>query len=395
VSETRFLISREDWSLHRQGQMDQERHMERIREAIRANLAEIVSDESLIAGDGQKVVRLPIKALKEYRFRLDWQRQHRVGEGGDTAREGDPMGTGPGAGATGAGDGPPGEEVGEEWFETGFTVDDLDEILFADLALPHLEPKRQPDLTTESHEWRDVRPQGLQSNIDKKRTLMEAIKRNRLAGRPPLAGLSRSDLRFRTWDVARTPQASAVLIFMMDTSGSMGPGEKHVARSLCFWMVRFLRTRYENVRLHFVAHTTEAREVSEEAFFTKGEAGGTRCSSAYEYALQLIDRQYPPDLYNLYAFHFSDGDNLLSDNPRAAALMRQLLERCSLVGYGQIETQPQYLAMPYYQPNTLLTLFQQEIDHPRFVTAQIRDRAEVHAALRAFFDPKRREKGAG
>ncbi|MFS8640906.1 MAG: sporulation protein YhbH [Symbiobacteriaceae bacterium] len=385
MADTPFLISREDWSLHRQGQMDQERHQARIREAIRANLAEIVSDEAIIASDGRKVVRLPIRVLKEYRFRLDWQKQERVGEAAGDVRPGDAVGA---AGAAGrAGGKGAGEEAGDEWFETDVPLEELEELLFAELSLPHLEPKQDPLLTTRYLDWRDVRRHGITANIDKKRTLLEAMKRNRLAGRPPLAGIRREDLRFRTWDEAETPQASAVLIIIMDTSGSMGTGEKHIARSLCYWMVRFLRTRYEQVRLHFVAHTTEARELDEEAFFTRGESGGTRCSSAYEYALQLIERQYPPDRHNLYAFHFSDGDNLISDNPRAVALLRKLLERCALVGYGQIEIQPQQLGMPYYQPNTLLSLYRQEIDHPRFVTAMIRERSDIYAALRAFFPP--------
>lgn len=395
MPETPFLISREDWSLHRQGQMDQERHQARIREAIRANLADIVSDEAIIASDGRKVVRLPIRVMKEYRFRLNWQKQGRVGEAGRPVSAGQPVARSDEA-AEAVGRGGPGEEAGEDWFETDLAVEELEELLFADLSLPHLEPRQEPHITTQHHEWRDVRRQGIYANIDKKRTLMEAIKRNRLAGRPPLAGLRREDLRFRTWDDTETPQANAVLLVMMDTSGSMGSGEKYIARSLCFWMVRFLRTRYDRVKLHFIAHTTEAREMEEEAFFTRGESGGTRCSSAYEYALRLIERQYPPDRHNLYAFHFSDGDNLISDNPRAVALLKQLLARCALVGYGQIETQPQYMAMPYYQPNTLLTLYQQEIEHPRFVTALIRDRSEIYAALRAFFPPAgERERGAG
>lgn len=395
MAETDFWISREDWSLYQRGRLDQERHLQRIREAIRANLAEIVSDESIIAEGGGKVVRLPIRVLREYRFRLDWRKQNRVGEAAAAAGNGQGESGRPGAAGVGALGGGAGDEPGEDWFETDFAVEDLEEILFAGLELPHLEPRQQPDLTARHYEWRDVRPRGLQSNIDKKRTLLEAIKRNRMAGRPPLAGIRREDLRYKTWDVAERPQADAVLLVMMDTSGSMGPTEKYVARSLCFWMVRFLRTRYRSVRVHFIAHTTDAKEVTEEAFFTKGEAGGTRCSSAYEYALQLIDRQYPPDQHNLYAFHFSDGDNLISDNPRAVALIRRLLERCNLVGYGQIETQPQYQAAPYYQPHTLFNLFQQEVAHPRFVAVQIKHRTDVYAALRAFFRPGRDEGRAG
>lgn len=388
MSQTRYLISREDWSLHRQGQMDQERHQERIREALKANLPGIVSDESIITSDGKKLIRVPIRTLQEYRFKLDWQKQNQVGQGEGGSQKGQPVGGGQG-GQPGPGQGgsQAGEAPGEEWFEVAVSVEELEELLFEQLSLPHLDPKRQPDLSAREYQWRDVHRQGLQSNIDKKRTLMEAIKRNRLAGRPPLAGLSRADLRYKTWEEEFRPQASAVLIAMMDTSGSMGEAEKYLARSMYFWMVRFLRTKYDNVRIHFLAHSTEAREVTEEEFFTRGESGGTRCSSVYDLALRLIAENYPPELYNLYAFHFSDGDNLLSDNPKTVALVRQLLEHCNLVGYGEIEVQPQYLGMPYYQASTLMSLFQQQIDHPRFVKTTIREKADVPAALRTFFPP--------
>src|SRR5216117_2693527 len=52
-------VSQHDWSLHRKGQIDQERHKEKIREAIKKNLGEIVSEESIILSDGTKRVRVP------------------------------------------------------------------------------------------------------------------------------------------------------------------------------------------------------------------------------------------------------------------------------------------------------------------------------------------------
>ncbi|MEG3070922.1 MAG: DUF444 family protein [Candidatus Syntrophopropionicum ammoniitolerans] len=39
-------------------------------------------------------------------------------------------------------------------------------------------------------------------------------------------------------------------------------------------MVRFLRTRYNNVQIVFLAHHTEAKETTEEEFFTKKPAAG-------------------------------------------------------------------------------------------------------------------------
>ena len=110
---------------------------------------------------------------------------------------------------------------------------------------------------------------------------------------------------------------------MMDISGSMGEFEKYIARSFYFWMVRFLRTKYNNVKIVFISHHTEAKEVTEEEFFTHGESGGTQVSSAYELALQIIAERFNPDDWNIYPFHFSDGDNLPWDNERCVGLVQQ------------------------------------------------------------------------
>ncbi len=64
-------ISQHDWSLHRKGSIDQERHKQKIREAVKKNLADIVSEESIILSDGKKIVKVPIRSLDEYRFRFD------------------------------------------------------------------------------------------------------------------------------------------------------------------------------------------------------------------------------------------------------------------------------------------------------------------------------------
>ena len=73
----------------------------------------------------------------------------------------------------------------------------------------------------------------------------------------------------------KKPESKAVVLAMMDTSGSMGQWEKYMARSFFFWMTRFLRTKYERVEIEFIAHHTEAKVVTEEEFFKKGESGGT------------------------------------------------------------------------------------------------------------------------
>jgi uncharacterized sporulation protein YeaH/YhbH (DUF444 family) len=165
---------------------------------------------------------------------------------------------------------------------------------------------------------------------------------------------------------------------------SMGEFEKYIARSFYFWMVRFLRTKYANVKIVFISHHTEAKEVTEEEFFTHGESGGTQVSSAYELALQIIKERFNPEDWNIYPFHFSDGDNLPWDNERCVALVEQLMRQCNIFGYGEIREGH------YRSPSTLMSAYN-SIDDPKFIAVTISDRAEVYPALRRFFATREME----
>lgn len=375
MAKTNFIISREDWSLHRKGEIDRQRHQEKVREAIKKNLADIVSEESIIMHDGRKVVKVPIRSLDEFHFRFDFRKQQHGGQGDGNSKAGDVVysepqhGQGKGKGA--------GEEPGVDYYEADITVDELAGMIFEDLGLPNLEQKKKPEIASESNEFKDVRKKGIASNIDRKRTIMEVIKRNALKGNPGLHGITPEDLRFKTWETTYKFESSAVVLAMMDTSGSMGPFEKYIARSFFFWMVRFLRTKYNNVQIVFLAHHTEAKETTEEEFFTKGASGGTRCSSVYKLALDVIEKRYSPQDYNIYGFHFSDGDNLSSDNENCVKYINELLEVCNMVGYGEIEG-------PYYYTSTLRNTFK-KLQNPKFTCVTIRDKSGVYPALKKFF----------
>jgi DNA-binding transcriptional regulator WhiA len=164
----------------------------------------------------------------------------------------------------------------------------------------------------------------------------------------------------------------------MLSHNSMGEFEKYIARSFYFWMVRFLRTKYNNVHIVFISHHTEAKEVTEEEFFHKGESGGTQVSSAYELALQVIQERYNPYDWNIYPFHFSDGDNLPWDNDRCVQLVNKLMELCNIFGYGEIREGH------YRSPSTLMSAYN-KITDKKFIAVTISDKKEVYPALRKFF----------
>jgi len=528
-------VSQHDWSLHRKGQIDQERHKEKIREAVKKNLGEIVSEESIILSDGKKMVRVPIRSLDEYRFRFDPGRQTHAGQGNGKSKPGDVVAQEPKQGKGKKGEA--GKEAGHDYYEAEITMEELAEMIFEDLALPNLEQKRQQELQTEAVRFTDVRKKGPLTNLDKKRTIMENMKRNAAKGVAKFQDIKSEDLRFKVWEPTIKYQSNAVVIAMMDVSGcltaghhiemadgsykdiaeivegdqvacldlttlekttapvvekfskiasetlaietedanmratpqhrfyvydemdnciiekhadelqvgdklilvnswgsptatlddreyissalkrslivsrvqkithitepvqvydfgvdkhhnyivdgmlshnSMGEFEKYIARSFYFWMVRFLRTKYNNVQIVFLSHHTEAKEVTEEEFFHKGESGGTQVSSAYELALQIIQERYNPHDWNIYPFHFSDGDNLPWDNDRCVQLVHKLMELCNIFGYGEIREGH------YRSPSTLMSAYN-KITDKKFIPVTISDKKDVYPALRKFF----------
>ncbi len=114
-------ISQHDWSLHRKGAIDQERHKQKIREAIKKNLADIVSEESIILSDGKKVIKVPIRSLEEYRFRYDPGRQQHAGQGDGKSKVGDVVASEPRPGAVVGRSGDAGEEPGVDYYEAEVT----------------------------------------------------------------------------------------------------------------------------------------------------------------------------------------------------------------------------------------------------------------------------------
>jgi sporulation protein YhbH len=376
IAVARMSVSQADWTLHRKGHIDQHRHNEKVKEAIKRNLHEIVSREDIILSDGKTVVKVPIRSLEEYKFRFDPNKRDGVGQGQGGSKVGDVIGH---AGDDdGQGPGQAGSEPGYDYYEAEVSLEDLAALIFEDLGLPNLQEKKQRELEAESIRFTDIRRHGIMSNLDKRRTIMQNIKRNALRGKARLERIRSEDLRFKTWEREVRYESNAVVIAMMDVSGSMGEFEKYVARSFYFWMVRFLRTKYSNVDIVFLSHHTEAKEVTEHEFFTKGESGGTRVSSAYQLALDIIKERYSPADWNIYPFHFSDGDNMFSDNRRCVELVDQLIEICNLFGYGQIK-------QGWYPAGTLMSVYSQEIQNDKFIAVTIEDKEDVYPALQRFF----------
>jgi uncharacterized protein len=375
-------LTKQDWSLHRKGPIDQARHNQKVKDAIKKNLADIVSEESIITADGNKVVKIPIRSLDLPHFRFDNRRNQQPGQGNGDSKVGDVLGGGDAQGQAPGKGRKAGDQAGIDYYEAEITLEELAALVFEDLGLPNLEDRGKAEVQAEDVRFNEIRKHGPMSNLDKRRTLLENLRRNARDGHASVGGVTNDDLRFKTWVPDIREETNAVVIAMRDVSGSMGEFEKYISRSFYFWMVRFLRTKYDHVKIVFITHHTEAKEVDEEAFFNLGESGGTKVSSAYQLALDIVKDRYPPALWNIYPFHFSDGDNWGEvDNQRCLDLVRQMLGMCNQFGYGEIQEGGRRSI------STLMSAFQ-HLDDPKFSGVTITSKEDVLPALRKFFSTR-------
>jgi len=366
---------------------DRMRHREKVRQSIRENIADIIAEESIIGRDRGRIIKVPIRGIKEYRF-IHGDNAGGVAQGQGDVSPGDVIEDGRGQGQ---GDGKGGNQPGVDYYETDITIEELVNIMFEDLELPDLERKKLRQVESERQTRRKgYRQVGIRVRLDKRRTVREKLRR-RFAVRARTGGdepgerfpFHEDDLVYRhvTTDVKK--ESNAVVICMMDTSGSMDTMKKYLARSFFFLLCRFVSTRYRNVEIVFIAHHARANEVTEEEFFRKGEAGGTLISSAYERALEVIAARYHPSLWNIYAFHCSDGDNFDADNDAALRRAGELCEVCNLFGYGEIKPHGHYA----YE-SSMMTVFRKLLA-PNFLALRIERKEDVFPSFRTFLSKDR------
>jgi sporulation protein YhbH len=398
---------------------DRLRHRQKVRESIRENIADIIAEESIIGKNRDRVIKVPLRGIKEYRF-VYGDNSGGASQGDGNSRPGQVVGKtgkeGPGKGDDMAGDRP-----GVDYYETDVTLEELIEIMFEDLELPNLERRALREIQSDySSKRKGYRHVGIRVRLDKRRTAKQRVMRMLAAERrangnkvvqevatesedvleepadievPALNALHpdsgvivrkrrfpfhQDDLRYKHIEVDTREESNAAVLCIMDTSGSMDTMKKYLARSFFFLLYQFISTRYRNVEIVFIAHHTEANEVTEEEFFHKGESGGTFISSGYLKALEIIQERYHPSLWNLYAFHCSDGDNFDSDNPTALKAAEELAEICNLFGYGEIKP----LGSRYYE-SSMLNVFRR-IQAPNFHTVLIERKEDIWPSFKAF-----------
>lgn len=144
------------------------------------------------------------------------------------------------------------------------------------------------------------------------------------------------DQRYRKTERVMVKSAQAVIIMIMDVSGSMSQEHKEIARRFFTLQYAFIRRKYPNTEIRFIVHTDVAEEVDEEEFFTTRRSGGTIISPSFEEAAKIIATQYDLTQTNIYLSYAGDGDNWATDNAKAVAVLKELLPKLRHAVYAQV-----------------------------------------------------------
>lgn len=364
-------------------EQDHQRFRQIVRGKIRKDLRRFLTRGEFIGQEGGKAVSVPVHDLDIPTFRYG---DNSGGVGMGEGKEGQTVGAPGDGGQGGAG----GDQPGQHVLEVDVSLEELADILGEELELPRIQPKGAHNITSIKDKYTGIRPTGPASLRHFKRTYREALKRQLTMGlydpANPVIVPIRRDQRYRSWSEVKKPQSNALIVYMMDVSGSMGNQQKELVRLQAFWIDAWLRRNYEGIESRYIVHDVVASEVDRQTFFHIREDGGTRISSALKCAHELLEAHYDPADWNIYLFHFSDGDNSSeADNRLCVQMLEQnLLPNANLFGYCQVSS-------PYGSGsfiNVLRSAFSDaSADQPgsKLITSKINDRDDIIESLRTFF----------
>ncbi len=401
--------------------VNRRRFLKRYRQQIKKAVDKAIDGRSITdIGQGEKI-NIPNKDLSEPNFGYDSGGiQERVLPGNEEFIKGDKVKRPP-QGEGGGGSQASNEGEGEDDFIFEISREEFLQFFFEDLELPDLVKKELATLEEEKSVRAGYTTSGVPTNLHVVRSLRGAMQRRiALGGKskrrlkeaqteleqlqqdepnsPLIHALQEEishlraklnkipyiddfDLRYRNRVKIPHPSTQAVMICLMDVSGSMTQDKKEMAKRFFMLLYLFLHRNYEKIKIVFIRHHTQAKEVDEEEFFYSRETGGTIVSSALEMATEVIHERFPPTAWNIYVAQASDGDNWDDDNAKCASVLGDHL--MPLVQYFA------YIDIRSHQQGGLWRTYEQiSGQYENFAMEQIEDARDIYPVFRSLFKKK-------
>jgi len=146
----------------------------------------------------------------------------------------------------------------------------------------------------------------------------------------------REDRRYRYPEIIEEREKNVVVVNIRDVSGSMRETKRELVERTFTPLDWYLQGKYDNAEFVYIAHDAEAWQVERSEFFGIQSGGGTKISSAYELAEELLE-EYPWHEWNRYVFAAGDSENSRNDTDQRVI---PLIEEIPANLHAYVETQP-------------------------------------------------------
>jgi hypothetical protein len=302
----------------------------------------------------------------------------------------------------GGGGGPQASEDDSDVIYMPISYEEFVELIGLLFDLPWLKPTDEDRILTLSLKTRGTKRSGPMARMDKNATAKARLERyyaTRNARPEEFAHLEdgqmptveefpfhKVDLRFRRIEEVWDPDSKAVVFYELDTSGSMSGEPLAMAKFFFLLMLIWLRSKYKEVTVVYIAHSGKATRIRDEKDFFRTDAnGGTRFTDAHEMVVSIANSEFGGDGWNKYCFHATDG---FEQSPQgiAAAIDKIIRAGFNLFGYLEVDLwagwgggfggSPGWLSFDYLSGDT----------KPHCGRGRVKSMDEVPAAMKAIID---------
>lgn len=399
---------------------------------IKKSLRENLQNRSITDVSSGEKVKVPIDTIREPTFGHDWNSgtNHRVLPGNKDYVPNDqidrPSGDNQGARGKQASNS---TDTTEDEFTFTLTKEEFYDLLFEDLELPDLVKKQ----LKKSNKW-EIKREGISnvgnpSNLNVIRTMKSSLGRRIVLRKPnektileleqellntdvqdprymeiqqqlmilrkKVQGVSYVDpidLRYNVFNKKNVPSTTAVMICVMDVSGSMDERKKDIAKRFFMLLYMFLQKKYQNVVIEFIRHHSTAERVDEQTFFYDRVSGGTVVSTGLQLAHDIIHSEYDPNLYNVYVCQVSDGDNYDDDNAICTKLLNEkLLPIIQYMAYIEVMDEggyDEYGLLHYFNTRLFNTYQTVANNNPKLQIAKVQAVNDIYKVFRNLFEKR-------
>lgn len=172
------------------------------------------------------------------------------------------------------------------------------------------------------------------SSID---DIEQEMRRTPVAEEIDSVALREEDKRHKFPKITTEYEKNAVVVFIRDVSGSMRQDKRRLVERAFTPIDWYLTGKYDNAEFVYIAHDAEAWETERKDFFGIESSGGTKISSAYELAQEILDKRYNWSEWNRYVFAAGDGENFQTDTKENVV---PLIEEIDANLHSYIQVQP-------------------------------------------------------